>query len=93
MRIRSLYIGDFKNLQDFSVRFSDENRSWISVVLGWNGTGKSNLIESLVILFKELDLGKPEVDPNFRTTGANFLGGFPGSRSLAGVDGPWGAIA
>lgn len=33
-----------------------------------------------------------EVDPNFRTTGAGFLSGFPGSQSLAGVDGPRGAI-
>jgi predicted ATP-dependent endonuclease of OLD family len=58
MRVRSLHIGNFKNLREFIVRFSDEKRSWVTVVLGWNGTGKSNLIESLVILFKELDLGK-----------------------------------
>jgi predicted ATPase len=56
MRLRSLYIGDFKNLRDFNIRFSNEKRSWVTVVLGWNGAGKSNLIEALVIIFKELDL-------------------------------------
>ncbi|QDU74064.1 DNA replication and repair protein RecF [Bremerella volcania] len=58
MRIRSVYIGKFKNLCDFHIRFSDEKRSWVTVILGWNGAGKSNLIEAIVIIFRELDLNQ-----------------------------------
>lgn len=55
MRIDKLYIQDFKNLKDFSIDF-DEG-ALVTVLLGWNGTGKSNLIEALVIIFRDLDLG------------------------------------
>jgi AAA15 family ATPase/GTPase len=60
MRIDRLWISRFKNLQDFEIDF-DENEL-ISVVVGRNGTGKSNVLEALVIIFRDLDLGK---DPQF----------------------------
>ncbi len=60
MKLDKLWIGNFKNLQDVSINFDPEHL--ISVLIGWNGTGKSNLIEALVIIFRDLDLGQ---DPRF----------------------------
>src|ERR1044071_1258367 len=56
MRLQRLYIGDFKNLRSFSIDFAD---SLISVLVGQNGTGKSNVLESLILIFRDLDLGEP----------------------------------
>lgn len=55
MKLRSLYISAFKNLCRLRIDFADD---WVTVLLGWNGTGKSNLIEACVLIFKELDLGR-----------------------------------
>lgn len=57
MRIDKLWISDWKNLRDFSIDL-DEN-SLTTVVVGRNGTGKSNLLEALVIIFRDLDLDDP----------------------------------
>jgi type I restriction enzyme S subunit len=51
-RLIELWLEDFKNLTDYTVRF-DSSHS-IDIILGWNGTGKSNLFESLVIIFRDL---------------------------------------
>ena len=55
MRIDSLWIESWKNLRNFSVDF-DETRL-TTVIVGHNGTGKSNLLEAIVIIFRDLDLG------------------------------------
>jgi hypothetical protein len=55
MRIDKFYVGQFKNLRNFSINFDET--SLVTVLLGWNGAGKSNLIEALVVLFRDLDLG------------------------------------
>jgi len=60
MRIDKLWISDFKNLQNFEIDFDQDEL--ISVIVGRNGAGKSNVIEALVIIFRDLDLGK---DPQF----------------------------
>lgn len=57
MRIEQLTITDFKNLQDFQIDF--DTGSLTSVLVGRNGTGKSNLLEALVLIFRDLDLGAP----------------------------------
>jgi len=57
MRIDKLWIKDFKNLKDFEINFDEEQLT--TVLIGHNGTGKSNLIEAIVIIFRNLDLGKP----------------------------------
>lgn len=44
MRLTSLYIGQYKNLRDFSLSF--DGGSFIDVFVGKNGTGKSNLFEA-----------------------------------------------
>nr|MBA3924273.1 restriction endonuclease subunit S [Nostocaceae cyanobacterium] len=51
-RLVELWLEDFKNLADYTVHF-DPSHS-IDIVLGWNGTGKSNLFEALVIIFRDL---------------------------------------
>jgi len=54
MRIDKVYIEDFKNLKKFCIDLDTEQMN--TVLLGKNATGKSNFIESLVLIFKFLDL-------------------------------------
>ena len=61
MRLDTLWIGSFKNLQDFSIDF--DQQSLTTVLVGGNGTGKSNLLEALVLIFRDLDLGAPPAFP------------------------------
>lgn len=57
MKIDYLKINSrFKNLDQITVNF-DENQL-TTVVVGWNGAGKSNVIEALVAIFRDLDLGE-----------------------------------
>lgn len=54
MRIDKVFIKEFKNLRDFSIDL-DETKMH-TVLLGQNAAGKSNLLEALVIIFRDLDL-------------------------------------
>jgi predicted ATPase len=54
MRLDEVTIGEFKNLRDLSVDF-DEGSPY-TVLVGENGAGKSNLLEALTIIFRNLDL-------------------------------------
>lgn len=65
MRLEYLKIGStkdspthqFKNLKNLEIKFSPDE--WITVVIGWNGTGKSNVLEALAVIFGDLlDLKK-----------------------------------
>ena len=57
MKIDYLKINSrFKNLDHIEVNF-DENHL-MTVVVGWNGAGKSNVLEALVAIFRDLDLGE-----------------------------------
>lgn len=56
MRIQQLYIGKFKNLREFRIEFDQD--SFTTVLVGRNGTGKSNLLEALISIFRNLDLGE-----------------------------------
>jgi len=57
MKLNNLYIEEFKNLKKFFIDF--DQKSPITVIVGWNGTGKSNLFEALVIIFRDCILKKP----------------------------------
>src|SRR6266516_2884473 len=57
MRIDRLTIGNCKNLRELTIDFDEEYPT--TVILGRNGTGKSNLLEALIIIFRDLDLGEP----------------------------------
>ena len=50
MRLKSLYIEEYKILQDFSIDFSSN----LSVLIGENGSGKSSIIECLAYIFGHL---------------------------------------
>jgi energy-coupling factor transporter ATP-binding protein EcfA2 len=54
MRLYEVTIGEFKNLRDLRVDF-DEGSPY-TVLVGENGAGKSNLIEALSLIFRNLDL-------------------------------------
>ena len=54
MRIDELWIEAFKNLRDLRVQFDQE--SPYTVLVGENGSGKSNLLEALALIFRSLDL-------------------------------------
>jgi predicted ATPase len=61
MRLEKLRISRFKNLRDFAIDFDELSPT--TVLVGRNGTGKSNLLEALTIIFRDLDLGtEPSLD-------------------------------
>ncbi len=55
MKLRRLEISEFKNLRNFVIEFE---QTLTTVLLGQNGTGKSNLLEALILIFRGLDLGE-----------------------------------
>jgi len=62
MRLDYLKIDRFKNLNGFTVDFGETSQEPITVLLGRNGSGKSNLFEALVIIFRDLIEGRATAD-------------------------------
>ncbi len=66
MRLQRLKIKDFRNLRDFEITFTGSaidgdgtQREFKShAVIGQNGSGKSNMIEAIVTIFRDLDLNQ-----------------------------------
>lgn len=57
MKVDKLHIRSrFKNLEDVTVEFDEHNL--MTVIVGCNGSGKSNVLEALVSIFRNLDLGE-----------------------------------
>lgn len=64
MRLNKLTVGSakdspthqFKNLKNVTIDFDQDH--WVTVVIGWNGTGKSNVLEALAIIFRDLIAGE-----------------------------------
>ncbi len=64
MHIDRLKIADFRNLKDFEIAFSRSAKTADGIdrdlkthaVIGHNGTGKSNLMETIIAIFRDLDL-------------------------------------
>lgn len=87
MKIRTIKINRFKNLRNFEAQFDSDCLS--TIVLGQNGTGKSNLLEALVLVFRDLDLGEPpsfayEIQYECRGKEIKIVAGKPGDAgSLA----------
>jgi predicted ATPase len=57
MKLDFLTVEKFKNLRDFQVDFDENPNELFTVLLGRNGLGKSNLLEVLVVIFRDLFLG------------------------------------
>lgn len=55
MRLLRVYIDGYRNLKDVTVEFDKD--SLTTVLIGENGSGKSNLIEAIVEVFRAYDLG------------------------------------
>jgi predicted ATPase len=53
MRIKRLIVSKFKNVENLDLEFGNH---LISLLVGRNGLGKSNLIEILAMIFKDLEL-------------------------------------
>jgi energy-coupling factor transporter ATP-binding protein EcfA2 len=57
MKIDYLLVrSSFKNLEN--VRIDFDERNLMTVIVGRNGSGKSNVLEALVAIFRNLDLGE-----------------------------------
>lgn len=56
MRLLHLSLKSFKNLRDFTIDFDSE--SSVAVLVGRNSAGKSNVLEALTMIFRDLDLGE-----------------------------------
>lgn len=52
MRLKSLYIKEYKNIKDQTFDFSN-NTGYIALI-GLNGSGKSNLLEAISLIFDDL---------------------------------------
>lgn len=52
MRIDWLWVEEYKNLRDLKIDFSQDHL--ITVLIGRNGTGKSNVLEALTVIFRDL---------------------------------------
>ncbi|MGY8831656.1 MAG: AAA family ATPase [Pseudomonadales bacterium] len=64
MRLKSLSISHYKNLKNFDISF--DGSSFIDVFVGKNGSGKSNLFEALLEIFRHLyEYGREKIEPKF----------------------------
>jgi predicted ATPase len=57
MKLDKIWVEEFKNLRDFTVDFDENPQELFAVLLGQNGLGKSNFLEVLVVIFRDLFLG------------------------------------
>jgi predicted ATPase len=57
MRIDRLRVESYKNLQGFEIDLAEKRA--MTVLIGENGSGKSNLFEAIVLIFRALDLDEP----------------------------------
>jgi predicted ATP-binding protein involved in virulence len=65
MRLKYVYISQYKNLKEFTLNF--DGNSFIDVFVGKNGTGKSNLFEAVIEIFRHLyEYGKTTIDFDYK---------------------------
>jgi predicted ATPase len=62
MRLDYLKLDHFKNLNGFVVDLDETSKESVTVILGRNGSGKSNVFEALIIIFRDLIKGKTTAD-------------------------------
>ena len=54
MRIDKLHLNSFKNLSDFDIDFDETSPK--QVLVGRNGVGKSNVLEAITRIFRDINL-------------------------------------
>jgi len=59
MRLKRLYIKDYKILHDFTLDFPYDLNKDISIFIGPNGSGKSTLLEAIAQIFSSVFLDEP----------------------------------
>ena len=59
MKLKSLWLKDYKNLKDFQLDFEKGNH--LSILIGNNGSGKSNVLEAISGIFAEAYRGVANV--------------------------------
>lgn len=59
MKIKKLWISSYKNLNKVTIDFKTD---LITLLVGQNGLGKSNLLEAIAVIFRDLDLIESEQD-------------------------------
>ncbi|MGJ8530787.1 MAG: ATP-dependent nuclease [Alphaproteobacteria bacterium] len=60
MRLKSVWISEYKNLRDFTLTFDEH--SFLDIFVGKNGTGKSNFFEALVEIFRHIYDSRDRLD-------------------------------
>ena len=74
MRLNSVFISQYKNLKNFTLGF--DGASFIDVFVGKNGSGKSNLFEALIEIFRHIyEYDKEKGDPGFEYAIQYEIGG------------------
>jgi predicted ATPase len=64
MRLRSVWISEYKNIRDFSIGFDGDG--FIDIFVGKNGSGKSNFLEALIEIFDHIfDFNPDAAGPGF----------------------------
>jgi predicted ATPase len=72
MRVDKLFLPDFRNLQDFYIDFDEDSPR--TVIIGRNGVGKTNILEALTSIFRQLDLrAKPSFPYKLNYTCNGFI--------------------
>lgn len=92
MRLLRVYVDGYRNLKNVEVDF--DKSSLTTVVIGENGSGKSNLIEAIVEVFRAFDLGikkigsfRFEVEYQIRDFTVKLLNtGFPDGTLSSTID-------
>lgn len=64
MRIDWLWIEEYKNLKNLTIDFAQDHL--ITVLIGRNGTGKSNVLEALTIIFRDLLMAEKKPSLKYR---------------------------
>lgn len=91
MRLRSVWLSEYKNLRDFTITF--EGEGFIDIFVGKNGSGKSNFQEAVIEIFDHLfDFNPEEAGPtfdyaiSFEMGGENVAIGWRNAELLINVD-------
>lgn len=64
MKLLKLKVNNYKNLKNIDIGF--EKSAGCSLIVGLNGSGKSNLLEVISAIFSSLYLGKDKLVANFQ---------------------------